>query len=69
MLRVETLDTWDQILYIAMFGCENYPQGYDFTVDEGSVLGGSLRCENSIASGWIGAVLLLFIVIFVRLRL
>jgi len=61
VLRIETLDTWDQILYITMFGCDQYPAGYDFTV---SAEGGLLRCENPYASGWVGAFFLLFIVIF-----
>jgi len=48
-----------QIMYIAMFGCEGYPAGYPFLNR-----GGSASCEDSIASGWLGAFLLLFIIIF-----
>jgi len=27
ILRIETKDTWDAVLYIAMFGCDGYPAG------------------------------------------
>ena len=42
ILRIETLDSWDQILYIAMFGCEGYPSGYEFTHRRGLGLGGEV---------------------------
>jgi len=48
-----------------MFGCDEYPSGYDFTARRGKVLGGviSSRCEQPSAFGWIGALLVLTIVI------
>ena len=44
-------------MYIAMFGCDLYPAGYDM-VSRG------IHCEQPVAAGWMGAFLLLFIIIF-----
>lgn len=33
VLRIETLDAWDQMLFIAMQGCEAYPAGYPMMED------------------------------------
>lgn len=65
MSRIETLDTWDQILLIAMRRCDAYPAGYDFNDHRGKGLGGviNLRCNQPYAPGWLGALLLLVIVI------
>jgi hypothetical protein len=46
-------------MYIAMYGCDGYPAGYPFTTR-----GGSVACTSPVASGWLGAFLLLFIIIF-----
>lgn len=64
-MRVETLDTWDQILQIAVRGCDTYPAGYDFTDRRGKGLSDdiNLRCDNPNALGWLGALLMLVIVI------
>jgi hypothetical protein len=51
VLRIETLDTWDQILYVAMFGCEGYPAGYEFVSADVN-----LSCENSHPFGWSAAI-------------
>jgi hypothetical protein len=51
VLRIETLDTWDQILYVAMFGCEGYPAGYEFVSADMN-----LSCENSHPFGWSAAI-------------
>ena len=63
MLRMETLDTWDQILGIAVYGCDEYPLGYDFTEEPHSKYV-KLRCESPVAGGWLAAFLILFIIIF-----
>jgi hypothetical protein len=48
-----------------MRGCDAYPAGYDFTDRRGKGLGDviSLRCDNPNALGWLGALLMLVIVI------
>jgi voltage-gated sodium channel len=58
ILRIETLDSWDQILYITMFGCENYPGLYGFLKDNPVT-----QCKHSYAWGWFGAYIVLFIVL------
>jgi len=60
VLRIETLDTWDQILYIAMFGCEGYPSGYEFLAENDNE---GIKCVRGKAFGWIGAFILLFVTI------
>ena len=64
VLRLETLDSWDQILYIAMFGCDGYPGGYPFAIRSEYFEQLKLTCKDSQGLGWMGAFLLLFIVIF-----
>jgi len=58
VLRVETLDSWDTMLYIGMYGCAEYPSGYPLTEH-------SRGCaeRNSYGYGWIGAFVFLFIVV------
>jgi len=34
VLRLETLDGWEQVLYIGMYDCRRYP-GYPFRLSEG----------------------------------
>jgi voltage-gated sodium channel len=58
ILRIETLDSWDQILYIAVFGCDNFPGGYAFLEDNPVT-----QCKHSYAWGWFGAFVILFIVL------
>jgi len=64
VLRIETLDSWDQILYIAMYGCAEYPGGYPFTVKSEYFDVLKLDCKHSEGSGWFGALMMLIIVIF-----
>lgn len=59
LLRIETLDSWDQILYIAMFGCEGYPAGYP-----GLTADGAPTCSKDTAFGWFGAAVLFFLALF-----
>jgi len=58
VLRIETLDSWDQILYIAMFGCKGYPGGYDFLAGHENS-----NCESSKAFGGVGALVLILVTI------
>jgi len=62
IFRIETLDTWDQILYIAMYGCDKYPGGYELLLHVQHV-----QCnedENvSTAFGWLGVVVFFTITI------
>ena len=51
-------DSWDQILYIAMFGCEEYPTGYEFTTGNPQA-----TCRDSTAFGWMAAFVLFVIAI------
>jgi hypothetical protein len=64
-LRIETLDSWDQILQLTIRGCDAYPAAYDFTYRRGKGLGDviNLRCDDPNALGWLGALLMLVIVI------
>jgi len=54
--RISTLDSWDQILYIALYGCDEYPGGYDFTLRK-------IKCNNPKASGWAGVAVIIIIVL------
>ena len=57
MLRLETLDTWDQILYLAMFGCDKFPS-YDFTNKNPN-----MKCKTPHAFGWVGAFMFVLVVL------
>ena len=59
ILRIETLETWDQILYVAVFGCDGYPGAYDYTAQNGNS-----TCRDPQAFGWIAAILLFAIAVF-----
>lgn len=60
MLRLETLDNLDQILYITVYGCDEYPAGYGgFTINNPASL-----CRHPRAYGWFGALILFVLVIF-----
>jgi len=61
VLRIETLDTWDQILYIAMYGCEGYPNGYELLRTKNK--NNDISCDANKAFGWIGAIIMLFVTI------
>jgi hypothetical protein len=63
MLRVQTLDSWDQILNIAIFGCQEYPAGYPFTHHVPGTWG-AIECNHSVAWGWLAVPAFLFVVIF-----
>ena len=58
ILRIETLDSWDQILYITMFGCDKYPGGYAFLQNNPVT-----QCKHPYAWGWFGAYVVMFIVL------
>lgn len=58
VLRMETLDTWDQILYITMYGCAEYPDGYEFLQNYPQS-----ECKNSEGIGVYGFGILLLVVI------
>jgi hypothetical protein len=58
VLRMETLDTWDQILYITMYGCDIYPGGYEFLQNYPQS-----KCEDSAGIGVYGFGILLLVVI------
>lgn len=58
VLRIETLDSWDQILYIAMYGCANYPGGYEFLNNHPGN-----ECTNSDGFGGVAVLMLLVITI------
>jgi hypothetical protein len=48
ILRMETLDTWDQILYVNVLGCGEYPNnGYPIVANP------ALQCTHSRGLGWI----------------
>ena len=53
ILRMQTFDSWDQILYLSMYGCEGYPS-YDMLRNNPQA-----TCSNSTAFGWIGPMILL----------
>ena len=57
ILRLETLDSWDKILYIAMFGCDEYPGSYPYLLHNPQS-----NCVEPGAKGWV-AVLILFIIV------
>ena len=59
VIRMETLDSWDQILYIALYGCDEYPAGYDFTFRAPG-----LRCTEPYALGYGGVAIMLGIIVF-----
>jgi hypothetical protein len=57
ILRLATLDSWEQILHINMRGCAEYPNlGYPLTKD------GS-QCTDSAALGWFAALVFLLVVV------
>jgi hypothetical protein len=58
VLRIETLDSWDQILYITMFGCEGYPGGYEFLDASGHH---PASCQSNHAYGYLAVLVLVFI--------
>jgi hypothetical protein len=58
VLRIETLDSWDQVLYIAIYGCANYPGGYEFL--EGNP---NITCQHSKGYGGFAVLMLLVITI------
>ena len=55
IMRMSTLDSWDIILNLSLFGCDNFP-GYPLA--EGA------RCNNSVASGWLALPLFFIVIIF-----
>jgi hypothetical protein len=60
VLRMETLDSWDQILYITMYGCAKYPGGYEFLDTDKYP---QSRCDDSRAAGYVGTVALMFVAV------
>jgi len=62
VLRMETLDTWDQILYMVMYGCDYYPAGYPFLNPNNNNHKG-YTCDSNKAFGWYGVIILFFMLI------
>eukprot|EP00615_Pteridomonas_danica_P011765 CAMPEP_0114346930 /NCGR_PEP_ID=MMETSP0101-20121206/13474_1 /TAXON_ID=38822 ORGANISM="Pteridomonas danica, Strain PT" /NCGR_SAMPLE_ID=MMETSP0101 /ASSEMBLY_ACC=CAM_ASM_000211 /LENGTH=1430 /DNA_ID=CAMNT_0001483895 /DNA_START=53 /DNA_END=4345 /DNA_ORIENTATION=+ len=58
VFRIETLDSWDQVLYIAMYGCSKYPGGYELLSNHGTS-----TCEHSHGTGFMGAGVFFVVVI------
>jgi|AntAceMinimDraft_5_1070358.scaffolds.fasta_scaffold104153_2 hypothetical protein len=57
ILRLATLDSWEQVLHIAMRGCANYPNsGYPLTKHSG-------QCTQSAALGWPAAMVFLLVIV------
>ena len=59
--RIETLDSWDQILRINIYGCAVFPGGYPMLSEEDN---GALSCSNSRSLGWFAVAYFIFVVIF-----
>jgi Ca2+-binding EF-hand superfamily protein len=59
MLKLETLDGWDEVLYLAVFGCANYP-AYDYSENNPNM---NCKKDKSFGFGWIGAVIISAIVL------
>jgi hypothetical protein len=45
-------------MYVAMFGCDHYPAGYPFVSSKEAV-----NCSSASSLGWVGAFLLIIVVI------
>jgi Ca2+-binding EF-hand superfamily protein len=60
MLRLETMDNWEDILYLTVFGCSNYP-AYDYTAENPNM---NCKESESYGFGWVGASIICSIVIF-----
>jgi len=60
VLRIETLDSWDQMLFVNMFGCDQFPAAYPFTVEDRFP---GTQCNDPYAYGWWGALAIFAIVI------
>jgi len=61
VLRIETLDTWDQILYISMFGCAKYPTAYPMVEEASNPV---VQCNHDSGQGWIAVFIFFIVVIF-----
>ena len=58
ILRLATLDSWEQVLHINMLGCANYPNaGYPI------IAAGSTQCTASAAVGWPAAAVFLLVIV------
>jgi voltage-gated sodium channel len=73
--RIETGDSWDQILRINMYGCATFPLGYPMVgdlpkgeLDERDIkIAGEdpdLQCTDEVAMGYYAALYIIFTVIF-----
>ena len=51
-LRLETLDTWDEILNINLYGCGKFPRGYPYLNQDHQ----AFQCDESLKGGGWGAV-------------
>eukprot|EP00615_Pteridomonas_danica_P006514 CAMPEP_0114328932 /NCGR_PEP_ID=MMETSP0101-20121206/736_1 /TAXON_ID=38822 ORGANISM="Pteridomonas danica, Strain PT" /NCGR_SAMPLE_ID=MMETSP0101 /ASSEMBLY_ACC=CAM_ASM_000211 /LENGTH=413 /DNA_ID=CAMNT_0001458419 /DNA_START=2049 /DNA_END=3287 /DNA_ORIENTATION=+ len=56
MFRMETLDSWDQVLNIAFYGCKHYPNGYPLL---NNIEYKSDDCHDNYSAGFMGGVVLL----------
>jgi len=52
-LSYQTFDAWDDVLYIAMYGCDEYPY-YDVLNHNENT-----KCSNPFAFGWLAPLVLL----------
>jgi len=62
ILRFETLDTWDEIFNIGLFGCGVFPGGYPYLHP---VKYPTMQCDESIRGGGWGMVLAFMLVIVI----
>jgi hypothetical protein len=55
--RVESLDEWDVILFVNLYGCETYPKGYPFSQT-------LYPCVEETAWGYVAVLYFVFTVVF-----
>ena len=60
VLRLETGDSWDQVLYINMYGCAGFPAAYPLVDPE---VYAQMNCDNNLALGWLSALIFIFVII------
>lgn len=66
IFRLETGDTWDQVMLLNVFGCDKYPSGYAaaYTRMEGGSpgnLASTSECKEPRALGWLAVPIFLTI--------
>jgi len=66
VFRLETGDTWDQVMLLSVFGCDSYPSGYAAAYarmkggDSGNLVS-TFECKNPRALGWFAVPIFLTI--------